>query len=111
MKPDQHDFGVAMVFGQLQMISHAILQKQSKSFVTQLYKLHQHILNVLVDFTPKQKNLIWADAYEMLIVSFPDQRVRSVLVKCLADLREQSEPEARQQHAAHYPARDKQRRP
>jgi len=97
MTPDQHDFGVAMVYGQLLMVSHAILQNQSRGFVTQLFKLHQHILSVLVDFTPKQKNLIWADAYEMLMVSFPDPRVRNALVKFLAELQEQVEKEAKQQ--------------
>jgi hypothetical protein len=99
MKPAQHDFGVAMVFGQLLMITHAILQKKSKGFVAEIYKLHQYILNLLVDFTPTQKNLIWADAYEMLMVSFPHESVRGVLVECLAELQERIENEAHQQDA------------
>jgi len=97
MKPDQHDFGVAMVYGQLLMIAHAILQKHSKGFATELYRLHQHILSVLADFTPKQKALICADAYEMLMVSFPDENVRGVLAECLIELQEKIEQEPQQQ--------------
>jgi hypothetical protein len=86
MTPTQHDFGVALVFGQLLMISHAILQKKSKGFVVEVYQLHQYILHLLADFTPKEKGAICADAYQMLMDSFPDDRIRSVLADCLAEL-------------------------
>lgn len=86
MTPTQHDFGVALVFGQLLMISHAILQKKSKGFVVEVYQLHQYILNLLADFTPEQKGVICADAYQMVMDSFPDERIRGVLAECLAEL-------------------------